>query len=82
VIEKIIFKVFKDTAQFLSQKDSINIFNDKESLIGDTLPRLSVYEYTLPQYVSLFLNVDTMKDNSFRSLIIESVKRENILNLL
>ena len=82
VIEKIIFKIFRDTAQFLSQKDSINVFNDKESLIGDTLPRLSVYEYTLPQYVSLFLNTNTIKDTALRSLIIESIQRENILHLL
>lgn len=82
IIDKLLFKVFEDTSHFLKQKDSINIFNDKWSLIGDTLPRLSVFEYTLPQYVSLFVNSERIQDVSLRRYILSSIERKNIINVL
>ncbi len=82
IIDKLLFKVFEDTSHFLKHKDSINIFNDKSSLIGDTLPRLSVYDYTLPQYVSLFINTERIEDVSLRRYILSSIERKNVVNVL
>lgn len=82
IIDKIVFKVFNDTPHFLKHKDSINIFNDKLSLIGDTLPRLSVFEYTLPQYVSVFINSEKISDISLRKHLLSLIERENIIKLL
>lgn len=82
VIEKLIFKIFRDTAHFLKHKDSVSLFNDKESLIGDTLPRLEVFEYTLPQYVSLFLNTEKIPDTSLRRFILQSIERQNIIKII
>jgi ABC-type transport system substrate-binding protein len=82
IIDKIVFKIFNDTSHFLKHKDSINIFNDKTSLIGDTLPRLSVFDYTLPQYVSVFINSEKIQDTSLRRYLLSSIERENIIKLL
>jgi hypothetical protein len=50
-VDTILLKLFRDNAHFLKHKNSINIFNDKENILGDTVPRLKSYAYTLPQFV-------------------------------
>ncbi len=82
LIDKIIFKVFTDTSHFLKHKDTINIFNDKSSLIGETIPRLQSFDYTMPQYVSLFLNVDTIDNRDLRTFILDKIDRQNIIKII
>jgi hypothetical protein len=82
LIDKIIFKVFTDTSHFLKHKDTVNIFNDKSSLIGETIPRLQSFDYTMPQYVSLFLNVDTIDNRDLRTFILDKIDRQNIIKII
>lgn len=82
LIDKLIIKVFTDINHFLKHKDSVNIFNDKTSLVWTTIPRLTPYEYMLPQYISVFLNVDKISDKDLRTFLLDKINRENIIKVL
>jgi hypothetical protein len=82
LIDKIIFNVFTDTSQFLKHKDSVNIFNDKANLIGGTIPRLQSFDYIMPQYVSIFLNVDKIDNRDLRTFILDKIDRKNIIKII
>ena len=81
-IDKMVFKVFNDVSHFLKHKDSVNIFNDKDSVIADSMPRLQSFEYILPQYVSFFINTDRIPELGLRSFILHHIQRENIVQIL
>lgn len=81
-IETILFKVFPTVQDFLKNKNSINIFNDKNNLISGDIPKLWENKYTLPQYVSVFLNTKKIIDNDLRSLILKEINREEIIKEL
>ncbi|QFR39693.1 hypothetical protein A9Q91_05735 [Candidatus Gracilibacteria bacterium 28_42_T64] len=82
LINQFIIKLFPDTNSFLKNKDTVNIFNDKNNLIGTSIPRFEAFGYTLPQYVSTFLNTDTIKNKTFRSYILNSIDKNELLDLL
>lgn len=79
LIDQLIIKLFPDTNTFNKNKETINIFQDDNNLIGSSLPRFDVNEYLLPQYVSVFLNKDTLPDSDFRNTILNKISRENLL---
>ncbi len=79
-IDLIVFKVFPTVKDFLKNKNSINIFNDKDNLITGTIPSLKTYQYTLPQYTSVFINTQKIKDNDLRGLILNKIEPEKIVN--
>ncbi len=81
-IDTVLFKVFPSVKDFLRNKGSINIFNDKDNLISWTIPRLQEYNYILPQYVSVFFNTEKIKDAPLRALISESIIQEDIVKEL
>jgi len=81
-IETVLFKIFPSVKDFLRNKGSINIFNDKDNLISESIPRLQAHNYILPQYVSIFFNTQKIKDSPLRALISESIKQEEIVKEL
>ena len=81
-IDTVIFKVFPDISNFLKNKNSINIFNDKNNLIAWSVPKLGEYKYTLPQYVSLFINTRNIANNDFRKLILSEINKDDIIKKL
>ncbi len=81
-VDAIVFKVFPTIKDFLKNKNSVNIFNDKDNLITGTIPSLETHPYTLPQYVSLFFNTQNIKDNDLRWLITNVIDREAIVQEL
>jgi len=78
----LIIKLFPNTNSLLQNKESINIFNDNEKIIGDSIPRLESHKYILPQYVSLFLNQKRISDLSLRNYILNKVNTENLIKIL
>ncbi len=81
-IDKILFKVFENSTDLLKMSDVVNIFNDKNSIIWDSIPRLKEYSYTLPQYVGLFMNSVSMNDKNIRAWISEAINRDELLEEL
>lgn len=82
LISKFVFRFFKDRTHFLKSKDTINIFNDKENLIWNAVPRLDKLDYYLNQYTALFLNEENIKSKELRKLIIEKINSKNIVDSL
>lgn len=82
LINKYIYKFFKDENHFLKHKDNINIFFDKNKIIWDTIPRLEQKIFYLNQYVSLFLNEERIKNIDLRSFILNKIDIENIIQNL
>lgn len=78
-IKTILLKIYPNIWVFLKNKNSINIFNDKNNLIKWTVPNLKWYDYTLNQYTSIFLNTKRLKDNKFRNLILKEIDRDEII---
>ena len=79
-IDTLILKLFKDNAHFLKHKNSVNIFNDKQSILWESVPRLESFEYILPQFVSTFLNTETIESETMRNYILRNIKREEIVS--
>lgn len=71
-ILKYMFKFFKDNAHFLKHKETVNIFNDQNNVIWDSIPRLDKNTFFPNQYVSVFVNQkDKIKNNDLRTFILE-----------
>lgn len=82
LINKYIFKIFKDQAHFLKHKDLINVFYDKDNIIGDSIPRLEKKPYFLNQYMSIFINEEKVKNIDLRNFILWKIDTSNILKTL
>lgn len=81
-IDQLEIKLFPDTNTFNKNKETIHVFQDDNNLLGTSVPRFEILEYTLPQNVSLYLNKQTLPDNDFRSFILHSINRDNLLTHL
>jgi hypothetical protein len=80
-INFLILNLFRDEAHFLKNKNSFNIYNDKSSIIGTSIPRLEPHTYTLSQFVASFFNTQNL-DLEFRSYISRLIDRDTIINTL
>ena len=78
-IQFLILNFFQDESHFLKNKNSFNIFNDKDALIGTSIPRLEIHEYTLPQFVASFFNIDRLPSQEFRSFLSRTLSRQTII---
>ena len=78
-IDTLILKLFKDENHFLKHKNSVNIFNDKQNILWQSIPRLESFEYILPQFVSVFLNSETMESETMRKYILRNINRWELI---
>jgi hypothetical protein len=46
------------------------------------MPRLKSYKYTLPQFVSLFINQNKIQNIDLRNFILNKINNENLVKLL
>jgi ABC-type transport system substrate-binding protein len=77
-INFLILNLFRDETHFLKNKNSFNVYNDKNSIIWSSIPRLSSHQYTLSQFVASFLNTQTLHLD-FRSHISWLIDRDSIV---
>ena len=76
------FKFFKDNTHFLKHKDIVNIYYDQNNVIGESIPRLSKYNFLLNKYVSFFINEEKVKNRDLREFILSRIKSEDIIKVL
>ncbi len=74
-----ILSLFKDEEHFLKNKNSFNIFNDKDALIAGSVPRLQTFDYYISQFVGSFLNTETLSLD-LRNYIIDSISPEAVID--
>lgn len=77
-IDQLILNLFQDEAHFLKHKNSVNIFNDKDNIVGNSVPRLEAHEYTTPQFVAAFFNTYILWINT-RTYISQILERDEII---
>lgn len=82
LISKYIYKIFRDTEHFLKHKDIINVFYDKNNIIGDSMARLDKKPYSLNQYMGVFFNEDKIQSYNLRSFLVSKIDSTNILKNL
>jgi len=80
-IQFLILNLFRDESHFLKNKNSFNIFNDKDSIVAGTIPRLEDNKYTLSQFVWSFFNTQSL-DTSMRTYISGVLERDEILSII
>lgn len=78
-IDFLILNLFKDEEHFLKNKNSFNIFNDKDTLIAGSVPRLQTFDYYISQFVGNFLNTETLSLD-VRNYIIHSISPEDLID--
>ena len=81
-IDKIVFKIFKDTSHFLKHKNSVNVFYDKKNLIWESIPKLESHKHHLPQYISLFVNTEKVPYSQLRNYVLMSIDNEKLVEEL
>lgn len=81
-ISKLTLNIFPDTQTFLKNRQSVNIFNDNENIIGNSAPRLANHKYTVPQFVWLFINKENISNYNLRSFILNEINSQNLTYLL
>jgi len=81
-IEYFIINLFRDETHLLQNRSSsFNIKYDKNRLIGSTIPRLSSYDFTVPQFSWIFYNTKNL-DRSLRTYISHIIERDTLVNIL
>ena len=81
-IEYLIINLFRDEAHFLQNRNrSFNIKYDRDGLIGNTIPRLESYNFTTPQFTSIFHNTQNI-DKDLRAYINSITKRDDLIHTL
>ncbi len=81
-ISKVIINVFPNINTFLKNKQSVNVFNDDDNIIWESVPRLQSNKYTLPQFVWLFINQNKVTNLELRNYIFNKINSENLIELL
>ena len=75
------FKFFKDNTHFLKHKDIVNIYYDQNNVIGESIPRLSKYNFLLNKYVSFFINEEKVKIlQEADAIYVEGLKNHGLYN--
>jgi len=75
----LILNLFRDEAHFLKNKNSFNIFNDKENIIGESIPRLEAKKYNISQFVWMFFNTEELSLEQ-RQYLSSWISREDLIN--
>ncbi|MDD3302328.1 MAG: ABC transporter substrate-binding protein [Candidatus Gracilibacteria bacterium] len=79
---KLSFKFFPNNNSLVKNKDLINIFNDDENLLGESVPRLESHYYSLPKYTTLFINSEKISSKSLRNFILNKIDRDKLIKVL
>ncbi len=81
-ISKIDIYVFQDENSLKRNKQVVNVFNDTNNFIWDSIARLNSNRYNLPQFLAIFINTSKIENLSLRTFILNEINRENLIKLL
>jgi|GEM_PF-436379 len=78
LVEKYIYMFFSSPEHMKSHQNLVNVFFDRNRLIGDSNPRFTVYPYFFHQFNTLFLNQERLKNPDLRQFILSRVNTKAI----
>lgn len=79
---KIILNIFPDINSFKKNYQAVNIFNDSENSIWNSLYKFQPYSYKVNSFVWLFLNQNKIENNDLRTYILNKVDNSKLVKVL
>ena len=81
-ISKIIINIFPDIQSFKNKHQAVNIFNDTENNIWNSISRFQDYKYNLNSFVWIFLNQEKIKNTDLRNYILNKIDSNKLVKVL
>lgn len=81
-ISKIIINIFPDINSFKKNHQAVNVFNDTDNHIGNTIPRFQAQKYTLNSFVWIFLNQNKITSTDLRYYILNKLDTSKLIKVL
>lgn len=81
-ISKIILNIFPDINSFKKNHQTVNVFNDSENNIWNSIYRFQNKKYTLNSFVWIFLNQNKIKNKDLRTYILNKIENQRLLKVL
>lgn len=81
-ISKIILNIFPDINSFKKNNQAVNIFNDSENNIWNSLSRFDNYYYKINSFNGLFLNKNKITNQNLRTYILNKIDSEKLVKVL
>jgi len=73
LVEKYVYVFFNSPEHLKSHQNLINVFFDRNRIIGNSNPRFTVYPYYFHQFNTLFLNQERLKNADLRQFILSRI---------
>ena len=80
-IDFYILHLFTNDNHFAKHTSSFNVFNDKQRLIANPIPRLRKFEYSLPQFTWVFFNTTNLSADE-RVTLAWLIDRDDVVKTL
>lgn len=81
-ISKIILNIFPDINSFKKNYQVVNVFNDSENNIWNSIYKFQNQKYTLNSFVWIFLNQNNIKNKDLRTYILNKLENNKLQQLL
>ncbi|MBB1564974.1 hypothetical protein HG430_002945 [Candidatus Gracilibacteria bacterium] len=81
-ISKIVINIFPDINSFKKNHQAVNVFNDTDNNIGNTIPRFQAQKYTLNSFVGVFLNQNKITSTDLRYYILNKLDTSKLIKVL
>ncbi len=81
-INKIILNIFPDINSFKKNYWAVNVFNDYENNIWNSISKFQSKKYTLNSFIWLFLNQAKIENSDLRTYILNKIDNEKLINVL
>lgn len=81
-ISKIVINIFPDINSFKKNHQAVNVFNDTDNNIWNTIPRFQAQKYTLNSFVWVFLNQNKITSTDLRYYILNKLDTSKLIKVL
>lgn len=81
-ISKIILNIFSDINSFKKNYNAVNVFNDSDNSIWNSIYKFQNQKYTLNSFIWLFLNQNNIKNKELRTYILNKLETEKLIKVL
>lgn len=81
-ISKIIINIFPDIQSFKNKNQAVNVFNDSDNNIWNSISRFQSHKYNLNSFVWVFLNQNKIANKDLRTYILNKIDSEKLIKVL
>lgn len=81
-ISKLTLNIFSDYQSFKNNYQAIDIFNDTDNSVWDSISRFQSHKYTLNSFIWIFLNQNKITNTDLRSYILNKLDSTKLVKVL